>query len=132
MSPSTSALKELISRTDGMASADGLLHSLHVVQVSQMLGMRSNVSLWSPAARSMRCIAAALACHHRKCSLRKIRRFPPSVACLRPRSEECKSNRLQSVGVMVVVPCSARAGGRWRGCLSGPRPARASAGSASG
>ena len=67
----------------------GRVHVLHVSQIAAM----SSISLitsggWFAAVRSI-FICAAVACHHRKCSLRNSRRLAPSSAVRRALAVRC-------------------------------------------
>ena len=65
--------------------------------------------------------APAEACHHRRCSFRRIRRRAPAAAVRKPRNTRPISKPVQSV-VVSPVDTSAVRTGCCRGSRSGPRP----------
>ena len=114
MSPSTWSLKTVGTTAEGMAVTCGFCHSLHIRQVSQMLGMSLKMSNGMPAAFNVRVMTADEACHHLKWSLRNKCLASPSVATRRARKLFLRSNRVQSVGVSPVAESlvSCRSGSR--------------------
>ena len=129
MSASTCSLNFVGISKLAMLLGPGFCHSRHMRQVSTMDGISLRTISGVPAARRVLSILLAEACHHRRCSLRRSRRDPASVATRRARRVALISKRDQSC-VDSPVPAS-RHVRRTRDTESGPRPPAGGAGTPS-
>ena len=88
----------------------GSFHILHARQVSVMLAQRSVVLLGTPAARRSWTILSELACHHLRCSFRRVRLIEAGLPARNTRKAVLTSNDVQSsASPEVWVPPSASA-----------------------
>ena len=92
----------------------------HTLHVSTMDGIISKTVFRTPLSSSVRRIAAAGACHHRRCAFRNSRRMVASVPLRRVRSIRPTSKLRQSAARGGPVPEELHVR-LVRGSLSGPR-----------
>ena len=102
-SHSTWSLNERDTSNDATEEGDGLRHKRQILQVSTVSAMSFKTSAGQPAAFNVRSMAAAGACHHRKCNLRSTRRRAASPPDRKARREAPMSNLVQSLGASPVV-----------------------------